>query len=244
MKERVAVITGGARGIGRAVAEELKSKGHKVIILDKEISDQILREKFICYEVNVMDSNQVKEVFELINREYGVVGILVNTIGATLHSKAIEDIEDADWKNTFDLNVLTAFYCTRAVVAGMKQAKWGRIVNISAVAGRTYTFFGGVDFTAAKAAVIGFTRQCAFELAKYGITVNAVAPGLTMTERVEKMWNDYDDEKKNLILKNIPVGRPSTVREQAMTICFLCCEEASYICGEVLDSNGAMFVGA
>ena len=125
----------------------------------------------------------------------------------------------------------------------MKRNRYGRIVNISAVAGKTFTLFGGVDFAAAKAAVIGFTHQCAYEFASDGIIVNAVAPGLTLTERVEKMWSEYSNEKKAYILEQIPLGRPSKVDEQAAVICFLCSEEASYINGAILDVNGAMFVG-
>ncbi|WP_180522338.1 SDR family oxidoreductase, partial [Staphylococcus haemolyticus] len=117
------------------------------------------------------------------------------------------------------------------------------IVIIAAVAGRTSTFYGGVDFSASKSAVIGFTRQSAFELAQFGITVNAVSPSLTMTERVEDMWNEYTKEKREEILSRIPIDRASTVDEQSDIIEFLCSEKASYTCGAVIDVNGAMFVG-
>lgn len=243
MKGRVAIVTGAANGIGRAVATQLAASGCQVVLLDKNIDSLESLDGLMCYEVDVTNSDQVNQTFQSINKELGQVDILVNTVGGTLHSKLIETIEDSDWNSTFELNLESVFNCTRAVIPGMKKRGWGRVVNISAVAGRTYTFFGGADFAAAKAAIIGFTRQCAFELAPYGITVNAVAPGLTLTERVNVMWSEFNEEKRASILERIPIGRPSTVQEQVATICFLCSEQASYICGAVLDVNGAMFVG-
>ena len=239
---KIAVITGAVSGIANAVAKKLQKDGCKIIALDKNIDNIKEDNDFIYYSVDVTKSHEVNKVFEKINEEFGKVDILVNTVGATLHTKLIEEIEDDDWDRTFELNLRSAFNCTRAAVPLMKKNNWGRIVNISAVAGRTYTFFGGADFTAAKSAIVGFTQQCAFELAPFGITVNAVAPGLTLTKRVENMWNEYSEERRNTILERIPIGRPSTVDEQAQTICFLCSEYASYICGGVIDVNGAMFV--
>ncbi|SFU55549.1 3-oxoacyl-[acyl-carrier protein] reductase [Clostridium sp. DSM 8431] len=239
---KIAVVTGAANGIANVVANDFLKKGYKVIALDKDISN-IEKSGFYCYNVDVTKSDEVRKVFNIINKDFGKIDILVNTVGATLHMKQIEYIEDDDWDRTFNLNLKSAFNCIRSVVPIMKKNGWGRIVNISAVAGRTYTFFGGVDFTAAKSAIIGLTQQCAFELASYGITVNAIAPGLTLTERVKEMWeNKYSKEERDKILERIPIGRPSTVEEQAKTICFLCSEEASYICGAVIDVNGAMFV--
>ncbi|SEH77191.1 3-oxoacyl-[acyl-carrier protein] reductase [Halobacillus karajensis] len=243
MKGHVAVVTGAANGIGRAVAKKFRKNGYRVALLDKKFSSKYSQDASLCYEIDVTNSEQVRRVFQTINSELGDIDILVNAVGGTLHTKSIEAIEDSDWNATIDLNLRTVFNCTREVISGMKKHGWGRVVNISAVAGRTSTFFGGVDFTASKAALIGFTRQCAFELAPYGITVNAVAPGLTLTERVGAMWDEYSEEKRTSILEQIPVGRPSTVEEQADTICFLCSEQASYICGSTLDINGAMFVG-
>lgn len=243
MKGRVAIVTGAASGIGRAVAAQLVKSGCQVALLDKNIDSLGCQDGSMRYEVDVTNSEQVHQVFESVNKEFGQIDILVNAVGGSIHSKLIETIEDSDWNATVELNLRSVFNCTRAAIPGMKKRGWGRVVNISAVAGRTYTFFGGADFTASKAAIIGFTRQCAFELAPYGITVNAVAPGLTLTERVDSMWAEYNEEKRASILERIPIGRPSTVQEQAETICFLCSEQASYICGAVLDVNGAMFVG-
>lgn len=243
MKEHVAIVTGAANGIGRAVAAQLAASGCKVALLDKNIDNLGPLNGLKCYKVDVTNYNQVNWAFQLINKELGQADILINTVGGSLHSKPIEVIEESDWNSTFELNLRSVFHCTRAVIPGMKKNGWGRVVNISAVAGRTYTFFGGADFAAVKAALIGFTRQCAFELAPHGITVNAVAPGLTLTERVEDMWSGFREEKREGILNRIPIGRPSTVQEQAAAICFLCSEQASYICGAILDVNGAMFVG-
>ena len=205
---KIAVITGAVSGIANAVAKKLQKDGCKIIALDKNIDNIKEDNDFIYYSVDVTKSHEVNKVFEKINEEFGKVDILVNTVGATLHTKLIEEIEDDDWDRTFELNLRSAFNCTRAAVPLMKKNNWGRIVNISAVAGRTYTFFGGADFTAAKSAIVGFTQQCAFELAPFGITVNAVAPGLTLTKRVENMWNEYSEERRNTILERIPIGRP------------------------------------
>lgn len=243
-EKRVAIITGAAEGIGRASVEELESKGYHVVQIDLRFEnfpnnnlDKLL------YQVDVTKETQVKEIFQQVYEKFGRLDILINVVGGSLHSKKIETIEEEDWNSNFDLNLKSAFYCTKHVVPYMKEAKWGRVVNVSAVAGRTSTLFGGADFAAAKAALIGFTRQCGFELASYGITVNAIAPGLTLTNRVKKMWDGYSEEDKNFIIERIPIGRPSTVDEQVKAISFLCSDDASYVCGAVLDINGAMFVG-
>lgn len=243
MNTRIAIVTGAANGIGRAVAENLAASGCRVVLLDKCIDNIAEQDGSMRCEIDVTNDAQVRRVFQSIAEKFGRIDILVNSVGGSLHAKPIEKIENSDWDATFALNLYSVFNCTRAVIPVMKEHGWGRIVNISAVAGRTYTFFGGADFTAAKAAIVGITRQCAFELAPYGITVNVVAPGLTLNERVESMWTALSKEKQTAILERIPLGRPSTVQEQAATICFLCSEQASYICGATLDVNGALFVG-
>ncbi|OKP97595.1 SDR family NAD(P)-dependent oxidoreductase [Paenibacillus sp. P46E] len=243
MKGRVAIVTGAANGIGREVASRLRESGCEVALLDKKIGELRTQDSSLRWEVDVTNASEVEQTFQDVIHKLGRIDILVNTVGGTMHSKSVESIEVSDWNATFELNLQHVFNCTRAAVPSMKEQGWGRIVNVSAVAGRTFTFFGGADFTAAKAALIGFTRQCAFELAPFGITMNVVAPGLTLTERVEAMWAAYDEEKRKSILERIPIGRPSTMEEQAATICFLCSEQASYICGATIDVNGAMFIG-
>lgn len=244
-EKRIAVITGAAEGIGQATAEELLKNGCHVVLLDisyDKIDTNSIEGKTF-YKVDITKENQVRQIFKEIFERFGRIDILVNSVGGSLHSKKIEDIEESDWDSNFNLNLKSSFYCTKHIISYMKKAEWGRIVNVSAVAGRTSTLFGGADFSAVKSALIGFTRQCAFELASYGITVNAVAPGLTLTNRVQKMWDGYSVKDKNYVLDRVPIGRPSTVKEQSKAISFLCSDDASYICGAVLDTNGAMFMG-
>lgn len=243
-KTRVAAVTGAVSGIGRAVVAKLRAQGCVVAALDKDEAGlaSLAGDQVRVYPVDVTKGAAVNEVFDRIAKDVGPVDILVNGVGASLHERTVDAIRDEDWDRTFDLNVKSMFFCTRAVVASMKARRWGRIVTVSAVAGRTSTHFGGADFTAAKAAVIGFTRQCAFELAAYGVTANTVAPGLTLSERVASSWEAKPAEDRDAILKYMPIRRPSTPDEQAAAIAFLCSEEASYVCGAVLDVNGAMYV--
>lgn len=239
MKNRIAIVTGAANGIGKSVSKNLEAQNYTVIKIDKIFDNTNENE----VQLDVLDEVAVNKKFKDLYLEFGSIDILINSIGGTLHSKPIESINLQDFKETMNLNLLSVFNCTKNVVPYMKKQNWGRIINIAAVAGQTSTFFGGVDFSASKSAVIGFTRQSAFELAEFGITVNAVSPGLTMTERVKNMWGGYTQEKREEILSRIPINRASTVDEQAKTIEFLCSENASYICGAIIDVNGAMFIG-
>lgn len=240
---RVAVVTAAANGIGRAVAERFLARGCIVAALDLDTSRVAsIGARVSAYQADVTKAKSVDEAVKRVLADHGRIDILVNGVGASLHEKKLEDINEQDWDGTFDLNLKSAFFCSRAVVPAMKTRSWGRIVNVSAVAGRTYTFFGGADFTAAKAALIGFTRQCALELAPHGITMNTVAPGLTLSERVAASWEKKSEAERASLLTRIPANRPSTTDEQASAIDFLCSDAASYVCGAVLDVSGAMFV--
>lgn len=240
---RRAIITGVCNGIGKELSLSLIKDGYEVIGLDKLENTNYIGENYYFYKCDVSDSKSINKIFSLIQKKFGYVNCLINIVGGTLHSKDIEQISDNDWDTTINFNLKTPFNCIRSALPMLKNGKEARIVNISAVAGRTYTFFGGVDFTAAKAGVIGLTRQCAFELAKFGITANCVAPGLTMTNRVSELWKSYSNESKLNILQHIPLGRPAAVTDQVNIIKFLCSEGSSYITGAVIDVNGGMFMG-
>jgi NAD(P)-dependent dehydrogenase (short-subunit alcohol dehydrogenase family) len=155
----------------------------------------------------------------------------------------VEEISEEEWDAVLTLNLRGLFLCTRAVVPGMKARRWGRIVNVSSTAGRTRSWFGGAHYTASKAGVIGFSRQCAAELAPYGITVNVVAPGVTLSERVAARWEAKPADERAFIQGLIPAGRLAHPDEPAAAIAFLCSEDASYMSGAVLDVNGGLFIG-
>ena len=250
--KRTALITGGANGIGAAVASALAEQGHDIVVFDRDpaacaASAVALKAKgahrVITREVDVCNADSVGEALRSTLAETGRVDVLVNAVGGSTPQVPVEDVKLEDWDASLTLNLRGLFLCTRAVVPGMKQGKWGRIVNLSSVAGRTRSLFGGVQYTAAKAAVIGFSRQCAFELAPFGITVNVVAPGVTLSERVQQRWEQRSQADRDMIEGLIPVGRAATVEEPAAAVVFLCSEGASYTTGAVIDVNGGLYIG-
>ena len=249
---RVAIVTGAARGIGLAVARRLAVRGESVALLDVdeaalETAALALRSEreglsvMVCC-ADVTRSADVARAVATVERELGAATILVNSVGGSTPAKPIDALTDEEWTRSLGLNLNSAFHCTRAVVPGMKARRWGRIVNVASVAGRTRSLFGGCDYTSAKAAVVGLTRQCAYELAPFGITVNVVAPGLTLSERVAERWASMPQEQQAHILSLIPTQRAGHVDEVAATIAFFCSEDASYSSGAIIDVNGGLFI--
>lgn len=249
---RVAVITGAANGIGAAVAARLAAQGQYLALLDCDVTRleagaaalrATARGRVCTYPVDVRESRPVAEAVAAIRAEFGRIDVLVNAVGSSTPQRPVEEISDEEWDAVLTLNLRGLFLCTRAVVPGMKGQRWGRIVNVSSVAGRTRSLFGGAHYTASKAGVIGFSRQCASELAPYGITVNVVAPGVTLSERVAARWEAKPADERAFIQSLIPAGRLASVDEPAAAICFLCGEDASYMNGAVVDVNGGLFIG-
>lgn len=252
MSGRVAVVTGGANGIGAAVVARLAAAGHAVAILDQDQARldgkaSELRERHgarvFVRALDVRKSDEVSAAFSAIRAELGPVAIQVNSVGGSTPQRPIEDITDEEFDAQLALNLRTAFLCTRAVVPGMKAAKWGRIVNVSSVAGRTRSLFGGAHYTATKAAVIGLTRQVAHEVGPFGVTANVVAPGVTLSARVALRWEAKSEQEREFITNLIPAKRCADVDEPAAAIAFLCTEEAGYVNGATLDVNGGLFIG-
>jgi NAD(P)-dependent dehydrogenase (short-subunit alcohol dehydrogenase family) len=249
---RVAVVSGAGAGIGTETAFLLAREGRQPVLLDsnadalEKTARRIADAGFgraACYVLDTTRADDVAKVFARIRSEVGRVEILVNCVGGSSPPTPVDELQDAPWREAFALNVDGTFFCTRAAVGDMKKARWGRIVNLSSVAGRTRTLFGGVQYAAAKAAVIGFTRQCAFELGAWGITANVVAPGVTLSERVERRWNDKEPAERERILGLIPLGRAGSCDEVAHAVVFLCSEASSYITGATLDANGGIHIG-
>ncbi|MCQ2801579.1 MAG: SDR family oxidoreductase [Bacilli bacterium] len=247
----VVVISGGATGIGKATVKAFIEAGYSVVSFNinekhhKDICDEFKSCDFLGLLCDATDENSVKSSFSEIYNRYGRVDALVNIVGGSLGiTNSVDQLELSDWENIISLNLRSTFLCTREAVKIMKNNNYGRIVNMSSLAGRSRSVLGGVAYSTAKAGVIGFTRQCSKDLAPFGITVNAVAPGtIASGERIKNFWNNKTDKEKDFYMKSNPSGRFGTPEEVANAIVFLCSGNASFINGIVLDINGGVWVG-
>jgi 3-oxoacyl-[acyl-carrier protein] reductase len=243
MEGRVAIVTGGARGSGRAIVEKLASLGANVAIADMlldlaeksaaEIS-QMTNKSIIAIKVNVSDGKSSTEMVDRALAEFGKVDILVNNAGITRDTLILR-MEEADWDAVLDVNLKGAFNCSKAVIRPMMKQRYGRIVNISSVSGQAGQA-GQTNYSASKAGLIGFTKALAREVASRQITVNAVAPGYIPTS----LTNDLPEELKKSILAATPIGRMGKPEEIAVAVAFLASQEAAYITGQVLAVDGGM----
>ena len=242
-ENKVAIITGGARGIGKAIAETLARRGCAIVVADLnlEMAEATAKEiaaatgqKTLAFQINVSDFASANAMVERTLAEFGKVDILVNNAGLT-RDKLIMRMEEADWDIVIDVNLKGAFNCSKAVVRPMMKQRYGRIVNISSVSGQAGQF-GQANYSASKAGLIGLTKALARELASRQITVNAVAPGFVLTA----LTQDLSDDLKDAILKATPLGRMGKPEEIAYAVAFLASDEASYITGQVLAVDGGM----
>lgn len=243
LEGKVAVVTGGTRGIGFATVEKFLENGAKVILLGsrKESVDKAISElKSINenYEVegawpNLEDLSSVKKTFAEINEKYGKIDILVNNAGMSAMDK-IYDYKEEDFKKIINLNVNAVFNCSRAVVEYMKENGGGVILNTSSMVS-IYGQPSGCGYPASKFAVNGLTKSLARELGRDNIRVNAVAPGVTLTD----MMKNVPDSVIEPIIKEIPLGRIGTPEDIANAFLFLASDMASYITGVILSVDGA-----
>tara|TARA_B100000686_G_C16463842_1_gene798527 strand:- start:41 stop:829 length:789 start_codon:yes stop_codon:yes gene_type:complete len=239
---RIAIVTGGAQGMGRAVSELLARNGVSVVINDvnKSAVETVaaeLEELGLNVKPVAGDVTSSKDVDMLVNEtiaEFGSVNILVNNAGVLRPTKVI-DIEESEWDFVVGVNLKGTFLCSKAVLPYMQTQKWGRIVNFSSTAGKNVSTVGGAHYTSAKAGILGFTRHLAKESAGYGITVNSVCPGLIDTEMVN---STISEEKKQEYANSFPIKRLGKVREVADLVGFLVSDKAAYITGASIDING------
>jgi len=245
LQGRIALVTGASQGIGRAVALELARSGAVVGLAARNQAklDEAAAEikaaggQAEVFAMDVASEEAIKAGARAVLDRFGKVEILVNNAGITRDGLMLR-MKRADWDDVISSNLTGTFLLTQALLAPMLKNRWGRIVNLSSVVGRTGQA-GQVNYAASKAGLIGLTRSMAREVASRGITVNAVAPGYIETP----MTAVLDEKQRTAMLAQIPLGRAGTAEEVAQAVAFLASDAAAYITGHVLDVNGGMFMG-
>jgi 3-oxoacyl-[acyl-carrier protein] reductase len=240
--KRLAVVTGAARGIGRAIVFELLRQGRIVAGLDikedllKELTQAVKQAGFdvLTRCVDITQSDKLTEVLESLASEFGGIGVLVNNAGIT-RDKLMIQMEDEDFDKVMNVNLRAAFTATRVAARSMIRNKFGRIVNISSVAG-VMGQAGSANYAASKAGLIGMTKSIAREIGKKNVTANCIAPGFIQTD----MTAVLSDLVKNAAMEVIPVRKFGTVEDVARAVAFLASDDCGYITGQVLCVDGGM----
>ncbi len=245
LEGRIALVTGASQGIGRACALELAKAGATVALAARS-EDKLAAAvqeieaaggKAAAFALDIASEESIKAAAKAVVERFGKVEILVNNAGIT-RDVLMMAMKRADWDDVLNTNLTGAFLLTQAFLRPMLKNRWGRIINISSVVGRTGQA-GQANYAASKAGLIGLTRAMAREVASRGITVNAIAPGYIETA----MTAVLNDEQRTKMLAEIPLGRAGTDVEIAQCAAFLASDGAAYITGHVLDVNGGMFMG-
>ena len=248
LKGRVALVTGSSSGIGRAAAEALAANGARVAVNfhHNGAGAEAARAKIvgaggeaITVQADVTQASQVQSLVERTVSEFGPIDILVNNAGSLIERLKILELTEERWDEVIDLNLKSAFLCSKAVAASMMERKTGAIINVSSIAGRNGGALGSIHYSAAKGGVITFTKGLAKELAPFGIRVNAISPGVIDTPYHEQFSSP---EMMKTYAGMIPLGRVGTPAEVGKVICFLASDAASYLAGETIEINGGMFM--
>jgi len=245
LSDRVAIVTGSGRGIGRAIALRLAEAGATVVVNDvgepepaESVAEEIraMNRPSMAILADVSVSSEVASLVETVRATYGKIDIMVNNAGIA-RDQLVVRMSDEDWDKVLQIDLRSVFLCTRAVLRDMLKQRWGRIINITSIAGIVGNP-GQANYASAKAGIIGFTRTIAKEVASRGITTNAVAPGLIDTGITHQLQESQREELK----KHIPLGYLGAPSDIAEAVAFLASEEARYITGQVLSVDGGMAI--
>lgn len=240
---KVAIVTGAGRGLGKGIAKKLAEKGAKVVVTDvildnaKECVEEIKKEggEALCLIGNIAKLEDVNNIFQTAIKEYGKVDIVVNNAGINKDSM-LHKMTDEQWDNVIAVNLTGTFYMTREAAKIMREKEYGRIINISSMS--WLGNIGQTNYAASKAGVIGVTKTAARELAKKGITCNAICPGFIETDMTrsvpEKVWD--------IMISKIPAGRAGTPEDVGNMVAFLSSDEASYINGQIIEVSDGMIL--
>jgi len=244
---KIALVTGAGQGIGRATAFALAREGVDVVCNDLNLdwAEATAREvrtigpKAMAIQANVAVEGEVVAMVAKVVKEWGGIDILVNNAG-TGRPMMVEDMDKTEWDQVLDINMGGVFNCSRAVIPTFKARRGGKIINIASLAAKTMSYHGGADYTASKAAVLGFTRHLAFELGPYGINVNAICPGVTMTPLVEA---HSTIEMRESVRSRTPLKDLVKPEDIADAVIFLASKRARMITGSTIDVDGGISLG-
>lgn len=240
---KTAIVTGGSRGIGRAIALKLAEEGANIVVnytSNSSMADETVEEikkmgrEALAIKADVSNSDDVKNLVKEAEKNFSNIDILINNAGITRDTLLIR-MKDEDWDKVMDVNLKGTFLCTKLVGKKMMKQRSGKIVNITSVVGIMGNA-GQANYSASKAGVIGFTKSTAKELSSRGINVNAVAPGFIQTEMTDKL----SEEVVENYTKNIPLGKLGKPEDVANVVAFLCSQEAAYLTGQVINVDGGM----
>ena len=247
---KVAIVTGSSDGIGKAAALIFAREDGQVVLNARgqerleaaRAAVQAAGKPPLVVAGSVTDKAVIERLVGETLQHFGRIDILVNNAGGGTNLRFLEEVTEEEWDSTVSSNLRSAFFLCRAVAPAMKRQRYGRIVNVSSVAGRNVSRLSGPQYSIAKAGMLGMTRHLAQDLAPFAITVNAVAPGPTLVDRVVRKWDLRSEEDRAHILASIPLGRLAQPEEVASVIAFLASDDASYVTGVTIDVNGGSFM--
>lgn len=272
LKDKVAMVTGGNGGLGRGIVKAYIAEGAKVVICDKNEADPAfindiveMGGDYLALQCDITSSQQVKEAFAKVVQRFGTLDILVNNAAKVpddaesekrrnkhyalltkpIPRQALEitkNISDEEWMSYFSVNIHGAFFCTREALKIMEEKKSGRIINIASFAGISAMSAHSPHYSASKAALVGFTRSVAAEVAGAGISVNCIAPGFITTPALKAYLESIGEQGRNGLFQIVPAGRIGEVEEYAGLAVYLASDAAGYIVGQVISPNGGLYI--